>query len=64
MGNRPLYKIECFHALGTPDSERLKVTALSLFHPIASPFVQKVGFFILRHSLFKARGVRYPRRKY
>jgi len=37
--------------LGTPESERLKVTALNLFHPTASPPFQKWGFFILRHSL-------------
>ena len=45
MGNRHLYKIECFHTLGTPESERLKVTALNLFHPTASPLFQNVGFF-------------------
>jgi hypothetical protein len=28
MGNRRLYKIECLHMLGTPESERLEVTAL------------------------------------
>jgi hypothetical protein len=44
MGNRRLYKIECLHTLGTPESERLKVTALNLFHPTASPFFQKVCF--------------------
>ena len=37
MGNRRLYKIEHFHTLGTSESERLKVTALNLFHPTASP---------------------------
>jgi hypothetical protein len=47
MGNRRLYKIECLHTLGTPESERLKVTALNLFHPTASPPFQKVGFFHL-----------------
>jgi len=41
--------------LGTPESERLKVTALNLFHPTASPPFQKWGFFILRHSPFKGR---------
>jgi hypothetical protein len=41
--------------LGTPESERFKVTALNLFHPTASPPFQKVNFFILRHSL-KGRG--------
>ena len=45
MGNRRLYKIECIHTLGTPESERLKVTALNLFHPTASRPFQKVGFF-------------------
>jgi len=51
MGNDRLHKIERFHTLGTPESERLKVAALNLFHPTASPPFQKVGFFILRHSL-------------
>jgi hypothetical protein len=50
MGNRRLHKIERFHTLGMPESEWLKVTALNLFHPTASPLLQKVGFFILRHS--------------
>jgi hypothetical protein len=45
MGNRHLYKIECLHTLGTPESERLKVTALNLFHPTASPLFQNGGFF-------------------
>jgi hypothetical protein len=30
MGDRRLIKIECFHMVGTPESERLKVTALNL----------------------------------
>ncbi len=39
MGNRRLYKIESLHMLGTPESERLKVTALNLFNPTVSlPF--------------------------
>ena len=45
-----MYEIECFHRLGTPESERLKGTALNLFHLTASPPFQRVGFFILRHS--------------
>jgi len=56
MGNCHLYKNECFNTLGMPESERLKVTALNLFHPTASPPFQKVGFSILRHSL-KGRNV-------
>jgi hypothetical protein len=51
MGDRCLYKIECLHILGTPESERLNVAALNLFHPTAPPPFQEVGFFILRHSL-------------
>jgi hypothetical protein len=43
MGNRRLYKIEFLHRLGTLGSERLKVTALNLFHPTAPPPFQKVG---------------------
>jgi hypothetical protein len=50
MKNRPFYKIEYLHMLGTPEFEWLKVTALNLFHPTASPPFQKVGFFILRHT--------------
>lgn len=45
MGNRHFYKIKCFHTLGTPHSERLKVTALNLFHPTAPIPFQKFGFF-------------------
>jgi len=52
-GNCRLHKIERFHMLATPESERSKVTALNLFHPTASPPLQKVGFFILRHSLYR-----------
>ena len=44
MGNRRLYKIEHFHALGTSESERLKVTALNLFHPTAPPRLPKDRF--------------------
>jgi hypothetical protein len=50
MRDRRLYRIECFHMLGTVESERLKVTALNLLHPTASPPFQEAGFFILRHS--------------
>jgi len=51
MGNRRLHKIERFHTLGAPESEWLKVSALNLLYPTASPLFQKVGFSILRHSL-------------
>jgi hypothetical protein len=44
MGNRRLYEIECLHRLGRPESERLKVTALNLFHPTASFLSQKLFF--------------------
>jgi hypothetical protein len=55
MGDRRLIKIECFHMVGTPESERLKVTALNLFHPTAPPPFQEVDFFILQHSLLGER---------
>ncbi len=45
MGDHRLYKIERFHTPGTPESERLKVTALNLFHPTASPRFAKKRFF-------------------
>jgi hypothetical protein len=51
MGNRRLYKIESLQMLRTRESERLKVTALNLFHPTTSPPFEKVSFFILRHNL-------------
>jgi hypothetical protein len=44
MGNRRLYKIECLHMLGTLESERLKVTALNLSPPTASPLSNKLVF--------------------
>ena len=45
MGNRRLHKIERFHIPGTSESERLKVTALNLFHPTAFPPFPKNRFF-------------------
>ncbi len=56
MGNRRLYKIECFHKLGTLESERLKVTALNLFHPTTSPLSKESVFSVLRHSLLRGEG--------
>jgi len=57
MGNRRLHKIERFHTPGTSESERLKVTALNLFHPTASPsFPNNLFFQIATQSLYK-RGV-------
>ena len=55
MGNRRLHYTERIHMLGTPESERLKVTALNLFHPIRLLPFPKGGFFhIVTHP---------PRRK-
>jgi hypothetical protein len=51
MGNHRFYKFGCLHTRGTAESERLKVTALNLFHPTAPPLFQKVGFLMLQHSL-------------
>jgi len=53
MGNRRLYKIERFHTSGTSESKRLKVTALNLFHPTASPPFPKNRFF---HIAIQSRG--------
>jgi hypothetical protein len=50
MGNHRLYKTERLHVLGTPGSERLKVAALNLFHPTASPPFQKAVFHITTQS--------------
>ena len=44
MGNHRFYKIECLHMLGTFEYERLKVTALNLFHPAVSPLFEKLVF--------------------
>ena len=55
MGNRRLYKIECFRMACTPESERLEVTALNLFHPTTSPPCAKVSLFVLRHNLLRER---------
>jgi len=40
----------------TTESKPIKVAALNLFHPTASPLFQKLGFFILRNSV-RERGI-------
>jgi len=44
MGNRRFHRIEYFQTLDTPESERLKVTALNLFHPTPLPSSKKSVF--------------------
>jgi len=44
VGNRRLYKVERFHTPDMSESKQLKVTALNLFHPTASPFSEKSVF--------------------
>ena len=56
MGNRRLHYAERIHMLGTPESERLKVTALNLFHPTVSPPFQRVDFFHIVTQPLKGRG--------
>ena len=56
MGNRRLYIIECIHALDMPESERLKVTALNLFHPTASPPFEEVGLFPIATQPLRGEG--------
>src|SRR4030042_2014163 len=58
MGNRRLHKIERFHTPGTYESERLKVTALNLFHPTASPPFPKNRFFHIVTQSPVGRGLR------
>jgi hypothetical protein len=45
MGQRRLNKFERFHTPDTSECGRLKVTALNLFHPTASPPFLKNLFF-------------------
>ena len=45
MRSRRLDKVKRFHTPGTSGSERLKVTALNLFHPTAYPPFPKNRFF-------------------
>ncbi len=70
MQDRRLYQIECFHTLGTSESERLKVTALpsperlragrsKSFPPDRLPLLPKNRFFhIATQSLWGEGGVR------
>jgi hypothetical protein len=52
MENRGLYEIECVHMLGKAEVERLKVTALNLFHLTASlPFSESQFFHITTQPL-------------
>jgi hypothetical protein len=44
MGNHRLHEIESIHMLGAPESDRLKVTTLNLFHPTTSPPFERGGF--------------------
>jgi hypothetical protein len=54
--DRRFHEVEGIHMLDTSESERLKVTALNLFHPTVSLPLRRVGSFILRHSLGRERG--------
>jgi hypothetical protein len=56
MGDRRLYKIERFHTPGTPESERLKVTALNLFRPTAAPPFPKNRSFHIATQSHKGEG--------
>ena len=46
MRNHRWLKIICLHMVGDPESKRLKVAALNLFHPTASLFFEKRCFHI------------------
>jgi hypothetical protein len=55
MGNRRLHKAKRIHMLGTPESERLKVAALNLFHPTTFPLFERIGFFHIALLLRKGK---------
>jgi hypothetical protein len=44
MGKHRWLKIEFLHMVGDLKSKRLKVAALNLFHPTASPLLRKAVF--------------------
>ena len=44
MGRRRWLKIECLNIVGDRESKQLKVGALNLFHPTASPLFRKAVF--------------------
>jgi hypothetical protein len=44
MENHLWLEIECLHMVGDPKGKRLKVAALNLFYPTASPLFQKAVF--------------------
>ena len=46
MGTHRLYEVRCCQRVETPEEyERVKVIALNLFHPTASPSVESGCFF-------------------
>ena len=44
MGNHHWLKTEYVHMVGNPESKQLKVAALNLLHPTASPLFRKAIF--------------------
>jgi hypothetical protein len=46
MGKHRWLKIECLHRVDNLESERLKVAALNLIHPIASPLFKNPYFHV------------------
>ena len=51
MGKYRWLKSECLHVVGDLESKRLKVAALNLFHPTASPFCEEPCFHIATQPL-------------
>ena len=56
MGNERWFEIECFHRIADPESKRLKVAALNLFHPTASPLFLR-AFFSYYDTASQGRGL-------
>src|SRR3972149_1565103 len=56
MGKARWVKIECLHRVGGPESKRLKVAALNLLHPTASPLF-RIAVFLYYDTV--SRGERF-----
>jgi len=57
MRDRREMEIKYFHTLGGPESKRLKVAALNLFHPTASPPFAKGPIFHIATQPLGKEGV-------
>ena len=56
MGNDRWYDIKCYHRVADPELKWVKVAALNLFHPTASPLFQS-AFFSYYDTTSWGRGI-------